>query len=151
MCLEVMGAPGTRRARRVGQVPAPRVRETARMVQRVHTVVIDDLDGASPADETVRFAIDGTAYEIDLKSRNAAALRKVLKPYTDAGRRVRPDRRRARNKSALEETRRIKAWARENGVAVADRGRVSRQVRAAYTAATVGPGSAAETAAGEAV
>lgn len=109
------------------------------MVQRTKIQFIDDLDGRTIADgkgETVGFSLDGASYEIDLKSNNAAALRKALMPYIAAGRRVPPARRvRRRKTSNVEETRRIKAWARENGFEVASRGRVSQQVRTAYTAA----------------
>lgn len=35
------------------------------MAKRVDVVIIDDLD-ESPADETVRFALDGVNYQIDL-------------------------------------------------------------------------------------
>jgi len=45
----------------------------------------DDLDGGD-ADETVRFAVDGKSYEIDLSNANAAAFRDVLKPYIEKGR-----------------------------------------------------------------
>jgi hypothetical protein len=40
------------------------------MAQRVEVLLEDDIDG-SPAGETVRFAYDGTQYEIDLSSQNA--------------------------------------------------------------------------------
>lgn len=59
------------------------------MGQRVKTVVIDDLDGVSPADETIRFAIDGTAYEIDLTVDHAEELRSSLNMYVGAARRLR--------------------------------------------------------------
>jgi Lsr2 len=41
------------------------------------TLLIDDLDG-SPADGTVRFALDGTSYEIDLSTGHAQALHAAL-------------------------------------------------------------------------
>ncbi|MGA9748848.1 MAG: Lsr2 family protein, partial [Nocardioides sp.] len=44
------------------------------MAQRVHVVLVDDLDG-SDADETVTFGLDGVDYEIDLTDAHAAALR----------------------------------------------------------------------------
>ncbi|MGN6172881.1 MAG: Lsr2 dimerization domain-containing protein, partial [Streptosporangiaceae bacterium] len=44
------------------------VRE-AGMAQKVIVALEDDLDGG-PADETVRFGIDGAAYEIDLSKKN---------------------------------------------------------------------------------
>jgi hypothetical protein len=43
------------------------------MATKIILVLEDDLDG-QPADETVRFAIGGTAYEIDLRTKNATAL-----------------------------------------------------------------------------
>lgn len=55
------------------------------MAQSTITYLSDDLDG-SDADETVKFALDGRSYEIDLNKKNAAALRRALKPYVDAGR-----------------------------------------------------------------
>jgi hypothetical protein len=45
----------------------------------------DDIDGGD-ADETVRFALDGKVYEIDLSAANAAKLRGALKLYIDKGR-----------------------------------------------------------------
>lgn len=53
--------------------------------------LVDDLDGTDiprGLGETVRFSIDGRNYEIDLSDDNAAALRKALQPYTEAGRRI---------------------------------------------------------------
>lgn len=64
------------------------MRETDGMAQRVETVVIDDLDGVSPADETIRFAIDGAAYEIDLTADHAEELRSCLNTYVGAARRI---------------------------------------------------------------
>ena len=55
------------------------------MAQTTVVYLSDDLDG-SDADETVRFGLDGKAYEIDLNKKNAAAMRRALKQYIDAGR-----------------------------------------------------------------
>ena len=49
------------------------------------TYLTDDLDG-SDADETVRFALDGKSYEVDLSAANATKLRDALKPYMEKGR-----------------------------------------------------------------
>ena len=57
------------------------------MAQRTEIVFTDDLDGG-PADETVRFGIDGTQYEIDLSKAHAGELRSVLQPYVASARRV---------------------------------------------------------------
>ncbi|WP_019873789.1 histone-like nucleoid-structuring protein Lsr2 [Sporichthya polymorpha] len=48
----------------------------------------DDLTGG-PADETVRFSLDGIDYEIDLSAKNAERLRSDLDMYVAAARRVR--------------------------------------------------------------
>ena len=58
------------------------------MAQRVETVLLDDLDGVNLADETIRFGIDGAAYEIDLTAEHAAELRSVLNAYVGAARRL---------------------------------------------------------------
>jgi Lsr2 len=49
------------------------------VAQKVTVELEDDLTGG-PADETVRFAVDGTGYEIDLSAKNAAAFGKLLAP-----------------------------------------------------------------------
>jgi hypothetical protein len=50
------------------------------MAKTVIVKLTDDLDGGD-ADETMRFAVDGRSYEIDLSSANAAALREALNPF----------------------------------------------------------------------
>ena len=56
------------------------------MAQRVSVALEDDLDGG-PADQTVRFGIGASEYEIDLSEKNAAKLRERLAPFvgTPAG------------------------------------------------------------------
>lgn len=109
------------------------------MAQRVNVVLVDDLDG-NEAHETVKFGLDGTDYEIDLSDDNAAKLRDALAVYVGHGRRIGGRRRGgsqagtangASGPSAAE----IRAWARENGWDVPERGRVSAEVREAYLAA----------------
>ena len=110
------------------------------MAQKVQVVLTDDLDG-SEADETVQFALDGVSYEIDLSEANAEALREALTAYSTAARRTggRATRRAAGSKPRPAAERvdlsDVRAWARENGFQVSDRGRVSGEVRAAYEAA----------------
>ena len=57
------------------------------VAQKIQTVFIDDLDG-SGAGGTVRFGLDGTAYEIDLNAGHAQALRDALARYVRAARRA---------------------------------------------------------------
>ena len=108
------------------------------MAQRVNVVLVDDLDG-DEASETVSFALDGVDYEIDLNDGNAQALRDALSRYVGAGRRVGGRRRKGQRAAAGGDTgpsaSDIRAWARENGWDVPERGRVSAEVRQAYAAA----------------
>ena len=55
------------------------------MAQRTQILYLDDIDG-SRADGTVRFGVDGTAYEIDLNKKHADQLAKVIRPYVEAAR-----------------------------------------------------------------
>ncbi|MDO7868561.1 histone-like nucleoid-structuring protein Lsr2 [Nocardioides jiangxiensis] len=106
------------------------------MAQKVSIVLIDDIDGGD-ADETVSFSLDGTSYEIDLASANAARLREALAPYVGHARKVGSGRRAAAKKSgASGGTREIREWARSNGWPdLGDRGRVPADVQQAYDAA----------------
>lgn len=74
------------------------------MVQRVEILLTDDLDGSkipTGKGETVHFALDGTSYEIDLRTRHAAVLRAALRPYVDAGRPIRNGRGRRVTRSKI--------------------------------------------------
>ncbi|WP_323959974.1 Lsr2 family protein [Arthrobacter sp. JZ12] len=105
------------------------------MAQKVKIILIDDLDNGE-ADETVKFGLDGTQYEIDLSSAHAQDLRDALAPYVSAGRREnqpKPGRQAAppRNQEAAQ----IREWAKANGYNVSSRGRVNSEVIEAYRAA----------------
>lgn len=101
------------------------------MAQRVKILLTDDMDGTE-ADETVRFGLDGGQYEIDLSSQNAAILRDTIRPYVGKARRVRKSAPRAAGASRSPETKKIRAWAKENGYEVSDRGRVEKHIKDAY-------------------
>ena len=103
------------------------------MAQKTQVILLDDLDGGS-ADETVTFSLDGAAYEIDLNSRNAAALRESLAQYVANGRRVtgRSSGGRGRKRGGGNRTAEMRAWARENGHKVNERGRIPASVVAAW-------------------
>lgn len=106
------------------------------VAQRVQIVLDDDLDGGK-ADETVSFALDGSAYEIDLSAKNAAKLRDALALYVGSARKVssRGTRKSARGRSGGPAPSDIREWARANGYEVSDRGRVAAEIKAAYQAA----------------
>lgn len=103
------------------------------MAQKFIVQLEDDIDGGD-ASETVTFGLDGVAYEIDLSEKNAAALREAVGSWTEHARRT--GGRRSRGRSSASSTRQdlneVRVWGRENGYAVSDRGRVSREVQDAY-------------------
>jgi len=113
------------------------------MAMQTKVTMIDDLDGRSEAVETVRFGLDSVSYEIDVSDEHANELRTVLGHYADAGRRTSGGRRargvRPKSKPAAKTSDPtpddIRAWAREQGLEVSTRGRISTKVRQAYDAA----------------
>ena len=111
------------------------------MAQKVQILLIDDLDGGQ-ADDTVRFGLDGTDYEIDLSAKHADALRKAVAPYLGAARRApgsavrRPGRTVHRAASANgPDPPAVREWAKSQGIEVKDRGRVTAELVAKFRAA----------------
>jgi Lsr2 len=122
------------------------------MAQRTVVSLVDDLDGTE-ANETVEYALDGVTYEIDLNDENAKQLREVLGPYISAARRtggLRSTGGRSRSSSSSsssgsssgrgvvgrsrEAMKAIRDWAKSEGWAVSDRGRLPNNVVEAYEA-----------------
>ena len=102
------------------------------MSQKVQVILVDDVDGG-PAAETLKFAFDGASYEIDLSTAHAGEFRVALAPWVSAARKT--SGRTASRSSSSGDTGKIRAWAKSNGFAVSERGRISAEVRTAYTAA----------------
>jgi hypothetical protein len=119
------------------------------MAQRVQVILEDDLDGGT-ADETVTFALDGVAYEIDLKSGNAEKLRALFTPYVEKGRRTtkrgassqRTPRSSAPARNGHAKV--VRAWAKAEGLSVEGRGRVPAPIVEAFEADQLGDRSLLE-------
>jgi len=111
----------------------------ATMAQRVSVELEDDIDGG-PADETLRFGLGGMDYEIDLSTKNASTFRQQIAPYIEHARKAgRGQRRRpARSPSGRERSGDIRAWAKDQGIAVSERGRIPASVVEQYEAANTG-------------
>ena len=109
------------------------------MTQKVTVILEDDLTGG-PAKQTVRFAFDGTDYEIDLSAKNAAALGKQLAPYLEHARKAgrAQTRRPGRAAAGRQRSGDIRAWAKQHGLAVSERGRIAASVAEQYHAAANG-------------
>lgn len=117
------------------------------MARRIVHQLVDDLDGTLleiGEGETVLFSLDGIAYEIDLTTENAAALRDAIAPYASAARSVGSSRRSSSSNGSSGSKRRrtgqqdysaIREWAKQNGHQVSERGRVPASVLEAYEAA----------------
>jgi Lsr2 len=107
-------------------------------MQRVEVQLEDDLTGG-PADETVEFGIDGRTYAVDLNARHAAEFRRQLGRFVE---RARPARSRARGAirtaASRERSRQIRAWAEQQGLAIAEHGRLPSNVVREYEAARNG-------------
>ena len=113
------------------------------MARRIVHQLVDDLDGSVldvGEGESVLFSLDGTAYEIDLSDDNAAALREAFAPYVAAGRSISSSRGASseasrRRRPGQQDYSAIRAWAKDNGYQVSERGRVPASIVDAYEAA----------------
>lgn len=111
------------------------------MATVTRTYLIDDLDGTEDEVETVRFALDGAQYEIDLNPENAARLRERMERFIEAGQRLKERKRSIRKQFittgtiSKEQTQAIRHWAKENGYEVSERGRIAASIRDAFEAA----------------
>ena len=115
------------------------------MARRIVHQLVDDIDGSVlevGEGETVSFSLDGTAYEIDVNDANASAIREAFAPFIAAGRKVsaasrgpRAASRRRSSSSSSSETAAIRAWAKDNGHEVSERGRIPASIIDAYNAA----------------
>jgi hypothetical protein len=107
------------------------------MAARTTITLEDDLDG-SPAQETMRFGLGAAEYEIDLNAANAGRFRAQLAPFVEHARKLgrgqapRP----GRSPAARQDSAAIRAWAKEHGIAISDRGRIPASVIEQYQAAT---------------
>ncbi|UYM04069.1 histone-like nucleoid-structuring protein Lsr2 [Solicola gregarius] len=104
------------------------------MARKTVVKITDDLDGTELPDgegESVRFALDGAEYELDLSAANAQGLRDAITPYIESGRRTGGRRRsggHTRQVSTEVDTRAVRAWANAKGIKVSSRGRVPQDV-----------------------
>ncbi|MEU5435422.1 Lsr2 family protein [Streptomyces sp. NPDC020719] len=108
------------------------------MAQKIVTVYIDDLTGEETQEASTHvLVLDGVAYEMDLAPESYDQLLEALARFTKAGRRIKGG---GRGRSALrgpggngnQNTAEVRRWAKEQGYAVNDRGRVPADIREAF-------------------
>ncbi|GAB3563360.1 Lsr2 dimerization domain-containing protein [Spelaeicoccus albus] len=98
------------------------------------SIVESDLSGAADAMET-RLGYADTWYVVDLTKQEQQKLEAVLEPYLGSGRRALAKdtaRKREVPETTSQERDEIRAWAVEQGFALADRGRIPKKIMAAY-------------------
>jgi hypothetical protein len=111
------------------------------MAHKTVVTVVCDLphDGEVEGTETVSFAFDGAAYEIDVCAAHAKEIREKFGQYTEHARRASGAatgrRRRTRSGPGRERSSEIRAWAKQHGHKVSERGRIPAAIIAEYEAA----------------
>jgi hypothetical protein len=110
------------------------------MARKVQVHLLDDIDGTQ-ADETLRFGLDGTSYEIDLSAKHAEKLRAALAKFVLSSRRVGRSRvavapRRAGTGTPARvdraQNQAIREWAKSRGIEISDRGRIPAHIVEQY-------------------
>ena len=108
------------------------------MAQRTVVTVVCDLphDGEIDGTESVSFAFDGNAYEIDLCETHSKELREKIGAFADHARKATAGsrRRKPRTGPGRELSSEIREWARAKGHKVSERGRIPSQILAEYHA-----------------
>ena len=105
------------------------------MTQRAVTVLEDDLDGG-PAVDTIRFGLDGVAYEIDLSTAHADELRATLDRWRRHARRAGTAHPAVpRQVSTPVDPRAVRAWATSRALDLPSRGRIPDAVVEQFRAA----------------
>jgi hypothetical protein len=106
------------------------------MASKTTIIFEDDLEGGQ-AEETVRFGLGTAEYEIDLNTQNADWFRSLMAPFVDHARKIgrnqsaRPVRPVADRRHSAE----VRAWARDHGVTINERGRIPATVTEQYETA----------------
>jgi hypothetical protein len=105
------------------------------MARKEVVELIDDLDGRQIQQgegQTIRFALDGRALEIDLNNKNAEKLRTTLAPYIAAARKSgsKPTagRRKADGVTRLYDPKIVRRWAEANNVELPKRRRIPQRI-----------------------
>jgi hypothetical protein len=111
------------------------------MAQKVQITLLCDLDdGNVEADETLHFSLGDASYEVDVCGKHAQQVRDGLQPFVAHGRKISrasssSRRRSGRAATGPDQTAGVRAWAKDKGIHVNDRGRIPASVVKEYEAA----------------
>lgn len=105
------------------------------MSKTLDVIVTDDIDGSEGA-EPVAFGYKNVFYEIDLSPPNRSRFAEALVPFISVARRTSRSTPKRRRRTAADrlDTAAIRAWAREEGLAISDRGRLRAEIVSRYRA-----------------
>lgn len=109
------------------------------MARKVQVHLLDDIDG-STAEETLKFGLDGTNYEIDLSAKHAEKLRAAVAKFVLKARRVGRSHVVSRGrgggpaKADRVQNQAIRDWAKSKGIDVSNRGRIPAAIIEQYQA-----------------
>ncbi|HUK71921.1 MAG TPA: Lsr2 family protein [Streptosporangiaceae bacterium] len=103
------------------------------MAQKVSVTYACDYDKKEiphGQERTRAFGVDGQKYEIDLCKKHSDKLDEILKRYVSYARKAttRAARRRRRTAAHRQRSAQIRAWAKNRGIPVSDRGRIPSDV-----------------------
>ena len=113
----------------------------AAVATKTVTTLVDDIDGSTDDVLTCAFGLGDVSFEIDLNAAHREELESVLAKFVAAARTVggaRPSRARrpeSAGRGNRDHSHAIRAWAKENGFEVSERGRISKTIVEAYEAA----------------
>jgi hypothetical protein len=109
------------------------------MAQKTTVTYVDDITGEDIKDGKggpVSFALDGTEYVIDLTDKSADKFRALFQDYIAVASKVgRKTGTRGSKTSTGPSAREVRDWARSNGWEVPDRGRIPKDIQAAFNKA----------------
>ena len=112
------------------------------MAQKVQITLLCDLDdGNVEAEETLHFGLADITYEVDVCGNHAQQIRDGLQPFVAHARKSSSAsssssrRRPGRSAAGRDQTAGIRAWAKDKGIQVNDRGRIPASVVKEYEAA----------------
>lgn len=108
------------------------------MARREIVAYVSDLSGDRIDNErqpTMRFALDGDEYEIDLTNSEKDALRSALREFIAVAQPLTPSGAPVTRTKVAATTTTVRAWAAANGYKLPARGAIPRSVREAYDAA----------------
>lgn len=102
-------------------------------VMAIRQIIESDLSGA-PRANTFRYVLGNKWYEIDITKDELEELEAVMKKYVEHSREISPMARNSVPAATPEDRNKIRAWAKDNGFDIADRGRITNEVLKAYDA-----------------